>query len=405
MGAPLDTATWPAELRLLLACLRPDARPEALAQQQALLPQVDATRLLKLAELHRVGALLGHHLKQLPAGQALAPLLGALRQRHTANALRTLSNARDLLQLTDRLASRGVRALPIKGTALAQALYRDPALRQPGDIDLLVDAADVPVAHALLVAEGYTESVGYATLGARRQAWLLRQHKDIEFIRRGAAVQVVDLHWRLVRNAAVWDVPFDDLWQRGADTPVGPRVLRVLSREDRLLYLCAHGSFTCWYRLKWLADLPPLLEDPALDWPTVLLRARQTNTLKTLGVGLRVAEALLGVAPPSAAAPALALVSDADLALVSQALLSPESWWPGWWRPGELRRTPGFVLRYWRYQFQLGQGWRFRREYLESRLVSLNDVQAVALPRGFFVLYLLVRPVGWLVRALRAAKP
>ena len=66
------------------------------------------------------------------------------RQRAGAHELVTLA-------ILDNLEAAGVRALGLKGSVLARALYDDVAWRRAGDIDILVAAVDL--AHAIEVVE------------------------------------------------------------------------------------------------------------------------------------------------------------------------------------------------------------------------------------------------------------
>lgn len=392
---------FPTELQLLLACLRVTPRPQDQQRQLALLPQFTVPQLIAACNKHRVAQLVWHNLRQLPPGGVAQPFVDALKPWYAANALRVLSNTRDQLQLQDALQAHGVRSMALKGVTLSRTLYGDPALRQQGDIDLLVDAEQLLPAYAVVAGRGFDDAIRFTTLDAARRAWVMRQHKDIEFIRSQPSMQVVDLHWRPTRNPALFGHTLDVLWARGQDCAVGPRTARTLSAEDLLIYLCVHGAATVWYRCKWVADLPQLLGTQTLDWAVLRQRAEAGNAVKVLGIGLLVAERWLGVALPEAARFATGRVTEADLRLVADALDSPDGWWPG----GRGRRPLGYVLRYWRYQFGLAPGWRYRLAYLESRLVSLNDVAAFRLPRALFPLYALVRPFSWAVRAWKRGRP
>lgn len=59
---------------------------------------------------------------------------------------------RELLDFTERIASLGIRFVVVKGQVAARA-YPDPSVRQPGDIDLYLDADNYRKAVRLLPAE------------------------------------------------------------------------------------------------------------------------------------------------------------------------------------------------------------------------------------------------------------
>jgi hypothetical protein len=61
-----------------------------------------------------------------------------------------------------------------------------------------------------------------------------------------------------------------------------------------LLYLCAHGARHSWFRLKWLVDLPYVLQSKAWDWPALFAKARRMGCADALLLGLVLSQRLLG---------------------------------------------------------------------------------------------------------------
>lgn len=90
----------------------------------------------------------------LPAEQRLQYM-----SRKYANAARNTRNLYDHTQLHRLLTENGFRYVILKGQASAM-YYPDPMLRTMGDVDFLVDMADVDSVDALLVAHGYTKLDG-----------------------------------------------------------------------------------------------------------------------------------------------------------------------------------------------------------------------------------------------------
>ena len=105
----------------------------------------------------------------------------------------------DLLAVLEALAGGGVRALPLKGPALAVALGRAPRSRPSRDIDLLVHRADRSTAVETL------EALGYRALP--RSNGLIR---EIHLVHPSALC--VDLHWHLAGAEIGMPLDFDRLW-------------------------------------------------------------------------------------------------------------------------------------------------------------------------------------------------
>jgi hypothetical protein len=140
-------------------------------------------------------------------------------------------------------AGDAIEVLPLKGPALALALYGDAALRQSNDVDLLVRRDDFPRAEALLLGWGFT------ALGAPSE-------HDRRFLRGGL---LVELHFELA-SPRFFPFDIDNIWSRSRLIGFRGRPARALSNFDLALYLCAHGLKHGFSRLIWILDLARALQ-------------------------------------------------------------------------------------------------------------------------------------------------
>ncbi len=99
--------------------------------------------------------ILYHSLSSL-GGEVPPATFALLKQGYETNLRRTLLLARELIRILDRFDALAIDVIPYKGVALAETLYGDIALRQAGDIDLLVRAYDLSRIKATLKDLGYT---------------------------------------------------------------------------------------------------------------------------------------------------------------------------------------------------------------------------------------------------------
>ena len=95
-----------------------------------------------------------------------------------------------LRDVVTRLEAAGVKALPLKGVALAVAAHGDPGVRPSSDIDVLVRRADLSAAIGVLTAEAYEPPADPAWVDG-----LPLLHYTLEPRRPGGAP--VELHWRI----------------------------------------------------------------------------------------------------------------------------------------------------------------------------------------------------------------
>ena len=117
-------------------------------------------RLVTLALYHRVFPLVQWNLRRLGVEgipSSVAERLGAYFDR---NRFRIMGLTAELLALAKKFDSAGVRAVWLKGPALASAVYGNVALRPAGDLDVLVDPGGVPAALEILKNRGYRIRLG-----------------------------------------------------------------------------------------------------------------------------------------------------------------------------------------------------------------------------------------------------
>src|SRR5262249_38955185 len=69
--------------------------------------------------------------------------------------------------------------------------------------------------------------------------------------------------------------------------------LPTLPDLDHFLYLCAHGSRHCWFRLKWVADIGAMLRRKSLELEVVCARAKELDLERCLNTALLLARELM----------------------------------------------------------------------------------------------------------------
>jgi Uncharacterised nucleotidyltransferase len=308
------------EAALLLAGVRSRQTEAGVARLEALCREdPDWDGVLRVARRHEVFPLLCRSLKALPAGSVPAPALDRLQEWSYATAARSLFLTTELLRLLDRLRAGGVLAVPFKGPLLGAAAYGSPALRSFADLDVLVDARDVPRAQRILAREGYRPAL---PLEGLRRLTYLQSECSFDFRREDDRV-TVELHWGLMPRYFGFPLRLDHLRGRLTRVPLGDGIVPSLSAEDTLLFLCLHGTKHRWASLKWICDVAELVTAYAsLDWEGVRQRAAAIGGERMLRLGLLLAAGLLEAPlppevvrwlPGDAVARALAAEVDAGL--------------------------------------------------------------------------------------------
>ncbi|HEY1110650.1 MAG TPA: nucleotidyltransferase family protein [Opitutaceae bacterium] len=341
---------------------------------------------LLAVERHRVGGLLHRR-----AGAALAslppPVAARLATMAHATTRRALQRAAEQVRLLRALEAAGIETLAVKGLALAQRLYGEIGVRHAGDIDLLVRPEAAERADRVLQAEHLSRTQPDFALTPRQLRSFLKIKREFEYVRASTAIRV-ELLWRL-ENMEVDDA----VWREARPIIIGAQPMRTLPPELDALYQLQHGAKHGWFRLFWLVDAALLLRDPALDWETLLARARARGSAGALLQAAELAERLLHVERPAALRPRAgerAYVAGLAHEACRQIAREP--------MPDEGVREWSRQLA---YRVKLQKSLRGRWHALTPHLFSPESWRTVTLPDRWFFLYPLLSPFLWLRRRTR----
>jgi hypothetical protein len=286
------------EDELLLCCARrrPDAS-ETKRIRELLQPSLDWAYLKERACRHRLLPLLFYNIKASQPEPVISQHLASFQQEFLTNAWLTQLHKQELIKLIELFKTHGLRAMAVKGVALTAAIYDDLALRQAGDLDILVAERDFQHASLLLRNEGY-KPTHLTTVNERLAAQSFHDQHYVR-INNGRSI-CVDLHRHIMPAYFIFPSDFEALWECRQQLQLGDKTVAGLAPNDLLLYLCVHGARHAWPNLSSLCDVAGLIGiyQDELEWPEVLERAEAYRNQRMLLVGLRLAHDLLGVDLP-----------------------------------------------------------------------------------------------------------
>lgn len=288
-------AAFGPEMRALVCCARRELSSTDRARLRALIHAgLDWDRLSWLAERHRMLPLAWSHLQW--EHESIPPTSARVLQvAFMANAGRMLRISADLLELSALFASHEIAMVPYKGPALGAQLYGSLALRQAGDLDLLVSREDVPRARALLLERGYHPRHVLSRGGA---AFMSRSRYSEELDHPEHAS--VELHWAFTNGDIALPLTLAELAPRLRTAQLGNGKVTAFGAEDLLLILCVHGCKHRWDRLEWICGVAEAVRTGAadIDWSALVERASALGVRRMLLLGLLLADDLLGAAAP-----------------------------------------------------------------------------------------------------------
>ena len=275
----------------LLVCLARPTLDVATTERvrQLVRGELDWVYLLAMADRHSVIPRLYYHLNSICPEAVPDQALSQLRDHNSENTRQSLFLTGELLKLMDTLEAQGIRAVPFKGPTLALSAYGDVALRQFGDLDVLVHKQDVLKVKELLGREGFKP---IPEMTDAQEAALLRFDCAYNF---GNNQNVLfDVHWNFAAPYFSFEFDVNRLWKRLEPITVNGRQLPGLSAEDLLLALCLHGSTHFWERLGWIGDIAGLIDRRRdMDWRRVHNEAAALGGKRMLSLGLFLAGELL----------------------------------------------------------------------------------------------------------------
>jgi hypothetical protein len=244
--------------------------------------------------------------------QGVASLLAAagvpwpdpLPARLRALRLEALATGTRQLELAGRvqrsLLGAGVRVLPLKGAALADALYATPADRPMEDVDLLA-------------LDGWPSALRHLAAMGLREVDRADHARSFRDPRSGV---VIELHHAPTSCPGVYPLDAEGLWARSRTVP-GP-LARTPAPADLLVLLALHAAFQhgLVLRLVQYWDFRRLLQSADLDAALVVEIAARARALPVLAAALAAAQAVVAAPVPPALLAALGTARPRALARV-----------------------------------------------------------------------------------------
>ena len=250
------------------------------------------------AEWHGVLPVLARWLAAGRASFVPRDIAAEVRHRAHAETMHGLALAAELVALVHQLEFAGIPVITLKGPALAVRAYDDVAMRPPGELDLLVHAANA--SHALVVLEiaGYTRTDG-ASQGKERNVTLreLEHHAALT----NAVGTRVQLHWGIVERQLGLHVVESFWWADARRVPIAGAEVSALGTEALLVYLAVHGAKHEWRYLRWIGDIAAVARLSPVNWARVRSISAQLGALRMTRLALALAADVLGAQLPQAA--------------------------------------------------------------------------------------------------------
>ncbi len=250
---------------------------------------LDDIRGPDLRMLPLIFANLGEGLKDGPAHTRLK---GVSRHVLLANRLRMEQCGKfiDLLQL------KGIPVLLLKGSAMIVAVAKDVGHRMMADCDILVPRARAAEA----IEQLRSSSLQSLPMDAAKfNEGQFEQHHGISFRTGNRSDDVVDIHWRPLREIESHAFTAE-LFDHARQVTFARRTVGVPSFEHMLIQAALHSySARAEGRYDWIADIALILRNQKLNWPMIEASARRHEFSALLGDALHDMQDVVSTSLPS----------------------------------------------------------------------------------------------------------
>lgn len=266
----LDTHFGSAEMDLLLACCRWLAGG---MDDDGFLERVEApfdeNTFFNLCTEHRLVMVVHKVLIRRFGIRFSANFINRFERQSLQIAHSELKLGASMLEIHRVFSAAKIRHLFLKGPVLNRILFGEEMLRYSRDLDVLIEPQNLIEADAHLREAGFhpTEFSGKSVLPSP----VRRIHrKDITYLKNGIALE---LHWKTDHVETIVKPALFDWRNQISYCRFQNESLPILPDLHYCLYLCLHAARHDWSRLRWLLDIPLLMQKRGIERDELLALA------------------------------------------------------------------------------------------------------------------------------------
>jgi len=290
------------------------------------------------------------------------------------NALDNLRLTSELLSALKIFSQNNIRAISFKGTVLAATVYGNTALRKIGDLDILIHKSDYTTVRTLLQEAGYQPQFELPW-----ESHFTHENKQYD----------IDLHPRVSPKHLACGIQPQEWWTQTTSSTLSGSEVTHFSAEAQLMMICLNGTKECWRKLSRICDMAECLRAyPALDWDSLLAKAKQRGYERLLLLSLRVAYECLEAPLPQEIVERFYGDPQIEKLIkeIHRDMFEGEPW-----LVGETKRTFFFIRTRDRIQNRISCFAEFMKFYLFHKPIS-QSVDVFTVPESLSFLYYLVIP-------------
>jgi hypothetical protein len=254
------------ENKLRLYCSRVGvSKKNAPELNDLLASQLNWEFISKLARSHNISQLLYYNLKDLP-NSSLIPggVMQDFKEIYHETVARNMYIYAELQNILDSFRRSGLKAIALKGAALAGVVYPNIGLRPMLDIDLLVKEDEIEAADRVMTDLDYS-----AMDGLKPKQWYRENHFHLPPYWHLRKAVIVEIHWHVTRDYRSADIR--KWWERAKSMNIMGYPVLVPSPEDMLIHLSIHlfnHGYNDGFVFRGLCDIYEMIRyhEREIDW-------------------------------------------------------------------------------------------------------------------------------------------
>jgi hypothetical protein len=281
------------ELKLLVLCsVDIQTQKQKKDMLKLLQTNIDWEKFFQLAVKHRTYPLVSKNLKNIELENMEGLIL--LEELSSMNQLDSFLQMSELLRLMNNFKKLDIKAISIKGPALANYVYADMSMRVSRDIDILVSIDDLTMVDRILIGEGFVPIKASKQAFLQYKNYVLKNFHHTSY-KNEIGIQL-ELHWCL--NEGDDTLSFETLWDYRKENQIYGRTVNLLNDEENLIYLIVHGSKHAWKRLRWICDIYEITCKKEIDWNYIVRKMKKQGKLHLLHQTFLLLNKLFQYQPP-----------------------------------------------------------------------------------------------------------
>lgn len=259
--------SYDPETRLILLSLSSKKNDEIVHSLRALSSQkIDWSYILSFSRHNGIAPLLFHNLNRYAVAESMPEgIRQTFKKIYHSVGFQNALYLEELQHLLHIFEQAGIRTVILKGAAILEDVFRNIALRQMADLDVLVQEEDLDIVGLKLSESGYVPNEHEHT-----KEWYREQHHHLAPYYHPDRKIAVEIHHHIIPPENHFGIEIEKLWERAQPIHIGNIRTFTLSPEDLIIHLCLHLAYCGGFigGLRSLADIDQAIRyyGDRMDW-------------------------------------------------------------------------------------------------------------------------------------------